>query len=171
MFGMGMGEIVLIAVVALLFVGPDRLPEAARAIGKGIRDLRQQTKDLTSTIENDSQIGDAVREIRGALRGDPEYLYRRTTGQSFNDSDAKGAAADSGADPAVSSDSGDAVSAENGDELDELSDLDIGADDALASAAAHETAPANSSDPNLPKLRPAEGTEAQSASTDEPQNV
>lgn len=84
MFGLGMGEILLIAVVALLVLGPDRLPDAAKAIGKGIRDLRKQTKDLQDTIEQDTQIGDAVRELRGALRGDPEDLYRRATGEDLH---------------------------------------------------------------------------------------
>ena len=85
MFGMGMGEIILIAVVALLVLGPERLPGAAKAIGKGIRDLRSQTKGLQETIEKDTQIGEAVRELRGALRGDPETLYKRATGEDFHD--------------------------------------------------------------------------------------
>lgn len=85
MFGMGMGEIILIAVVALLVLGPERLPSAAKALGKGIRDLRSQTKDLQQTIEKDTELGDAVRELRGALRGDPETLYERATGQRFSD--------------------------------------------------------------------------------------
>lgn len=74
MFGLGMGEIILIAVVALLVIGPDKLPDAARSIGKGIRDLRKQTRDLQDTIENDSDIGGAVRELKSALRGDPEFF-------------------------------------------------------------------------------------------------
>jgi sec-independent protein translocase protein TatB len=69
MFGLGMGEILLIAVVALLAVGPDRLPQAARSIGRGIRDLRRQTNDLQQALEQDSQIGDAVRELRSAWQG------------------------------------------------------------------------------------------------------
>jgi sec-independent protein translocase protein TatB len=69
MFGLGMGEILLIAVVALLAVGPDRLPQAARSIGRGIRDLRRQTSDLQQVLEQDSQIGDAVRELRSAWYG------------------------------------------------------------------------------------------------------
>jgi Tat protein translocase TatB subunit len=85
MFGMGMGEIVLIAIVALLVVGPERLPGAAKAIGKGIRDLRKQTKDLQDTIEKDSHIGEAVKELRGALRGDPETLYKKATGEDFRE--------------------------------------------------------------------------------------
>ena len=71
MFGMGMGELLLILVVALLFVGPDKLPNAARAIGKGIRDFRKHTQDLQSTLEQDEKLGEAVRELRSALRDDP----------------------------------------------------------------------------------------------------
>ena len=67
MFGMGMGELLLILVVALIVVGPDKLPGAARAIGKGIRDLRRHTHDLQATLEQDEKLGDAVRELRSAL--------------------------------------------------------------------------------------------------------
>lgn len=71
MFGMGMGELVLILVVALLVVGPDKLPDAAKAIGKGIRDFRRHTQDLQETLEQDEKLGEAVRELRSALRDDP----------------------------------------------------------------------------------------------------
>jgi sec-independent protein translocase protein TatB len=71
MFGMGMGELIIIAVVALLALGPDRLPGAAKSIGKTIRDLRRQTSNLKQTIEQDSQLGDAMKEIKQALRDDP----------------------------------------------------------------------------------------------------
>jgi Tat protein translocase TatB subunit len=71
MFGMGMGELLLILVVALLVVGPDKLPQAAKAIGKGIRDFRRHSQELQSTIEQDEKLGEAVRELRSALRDDP----------------------------------------------------------------------------------------------------
>jgi sec-independent protein translocase protein TatB len=71
MFGLGMGELILIAVVALLALGPDRLPDAAKRIGQTIRDLRRQTDQLKRTIEQDSQLGDAMKEIRSALRDNP----------------------------------------------------------------------------------------------------
>ena len=59
MFGMGFSEIVVILVVALIFLGPEKLPGAAKSISKGIRDLRKQTKELQQTIENDEHIGGA----------------------------------------------------------------------------------------------------------------
>lgn len=70
MFGMGMTEILVILVVALLFLGPEKLPEAAKQLSKGIRDLRKQTREFQDTIESDTQIGGAIRDIKSALRGD-----------------------------------------------------------------------------------------------------
>ena len=76
MFGMGMGELLLILVVALLVVGPDKLPNAARAIGKGIRDFRKHTQELQHTLEADEKLGEAVRELKSALRDDPMRVAR-----------------------------------------------------------------------------------------------
>ena len=79
MFGMGMGELLLILVVALLVVGPDKLPNAARAIGKGIRDFRKHTQELQSTLEQDEKLGEAVRELKSALRDDPMRAVRQAS--------------------------------------------------------------------------------------------
>jgi len=70
MFGMGGSEILVILIVALLFLGPDKLPDAATKISKGIRELRRQTREVQQTIENDTEIGGAIRDLKSALRGD-----------------------------------------------------------------------------------------------------
>jgi sec-independent protein translocase protein TatB len=70
MFGMGMTEILVILVIAVIFLGPDKLPEAASKISKGIRDIRKQTRQLQQTIEEDTEIGGAIKELKSALRGD-----------------------------------------------------------------------------------------------------
>ena len=70
MFGIGGSEIIVILIVALLFLGPDKLPEAAKTISKGIRDLKKQSRTLQQTIENDERIGGAIRDIKSALRGE-----------------------------------------------------------------------------------------------------
>jgi sec-independent protein translocase protein TatB len=70
MFGMGFSEIVVILVIALIFLGPEKLPDAAKSISNGIRGLRKQTRDLQSQIENDEHIGGAIRDLRSAMRGE-----------------------------------------------------------------------------------------------------
>lgn len=70
MFGMGGSEILVILIVALLFLGPDKLPDAAKKISKGIRDIKRQSRALQQTIEDDENIGGALRDLRSALRGE-----------------------------------------------------------------------------------------------------
>jgi len=75
-FGIGGSEIIVILVVALLFLGPDKLPDAAKTISKGIRDIKKQSRALQQQIENDEQIGGAIRDLKSALRGEPETPQR-----------------------------------------------------------------------------------------------
>jgi len=49
-FGVGMGEILLIIVVALIIWGPGRMVEIARTLGKMVRTLKKATFDLTAEV-------------------------------------------------------------------------------------------------------------------------
>jgi Tat protein translocase TatB subunit len=46
MFGIGMPELHLIRALALIVLGPKKLPELARALGKGMAELRRATDEL-----------------------------------------------------------------------------------------------------------------------------
>jgi sec-independent protein translocase protein TatB len=67
MFGLSFGEIVIIAVLALLLLGPDRLPDAMKTLGKGMRDLRKATDDLKDQVEREIYTDDAKKASRPAL--------------------------------------------------------------------------------------------------------
>lgn len=53
MFNIGAGEMALIAVVALLVLGPKRLPELARGLGKFMREFRRQTDEVRGVVERE----------------------------------------------------------------------------------------------------------------------
>lgn len=50
MFGIGMQELMIIFVVALLVLGPAKLPGVARSVGKGLRELRKASDELRTSI-------------------------------------------------------------------------------------------------------------------------
>ncbi|MDY6911964.1 MAG: Sec-independent protein translocase protein TatB [Chloroflexota bacterium] len=66
--GIGFPEIVLILVIALLLVGPRRLPEVARTMGKAMRKFKLATTELTRSLteEIDSETRDIKKDIREA---------------------------------------------------------------------------------------------------------
>ena len=53
MFGLGMGEVVIILVLALILLVPQKLPDAAKQLGKGLREFRKATDDLKAQFETE----------------------------------------------------------------------------------------------------------------------
>ena len=51
MFGIGMGEFVLILIVGLIIFGPKNLPEVGKALGKGLKEFRKAQAALSATLE------------------------------------------------------------------------------------------------------------------------
>jgi sec-independent protein translocase protein TatB len=76
-FNLGMSEIVVILIVALVFLGPKKLPELASGIGKMIRELRKATSDIKNEIQLDETISKPMEELREAMTLHPEELKRR----------------------------------------------------------------------------------------------
>jgi Sec-independent protein translocase protein TatA len=69
MFGIGGGEMVIIFLVLLFAVGPDKMPTFARAISKGIRQFRATTQDLRKQVGIDAILGEEdIRDPLGMKR-------------------------------------------------------------------------------------------------------
>jgi Tat protein translocase TatB subunit len=66
MFNVGMPELILIFIVALLVVGPKRLPDIARQLGKAIAQLKRASIDLKEALEQEPP-EDIKEEVRKKL--------------------------------------------------------------------------------------------------------
>lgn len=86
MFGMGFGEIVVIAVVAILVFGPERLPELARQAGRFVRTGRQMINKARDDLQR--ELGDDFEGLSEFANGDPRSSIQRAL---FNDSASPGA--------------------------------------------------------------------------------
>ena len=63
MFGIGMPELIVIAVIALLVVGPKRLPDLAKSFGKGLSEFRKATEGATETLKETLHMDEIKQDV------------------------------------------------------------------------------------------------------------
>ena len=110
MFGMGMPEILLILAIALIVIGPKKLPDLAKGLGRALGEFKRATNELKSSMDIEPGLKDVKKsfdelnaDIKDALHSDP------TPAAAGSADDQKPAAAESSEEKS----SGDAGNAEN----------------------------------------------------------
>ncbi len=68
MFGIGFTELLLIAVIAILFLGPDKLPEAMVQIAKLFKSVKKTVNEAKSSLEEEMRIADLKEEAMSYKR-------------------------------------------------------------------------------------------------------
>lgn len=63
MFGIGLPELIVIAVIALIVVGPKKLPDLAKSLGKGLSEFRRAADDVTENIKETLKPDDVKKEV------------------------------------------------------------------------------------------------------------
>jgi len=66
MFGIGMPELILILVVALIVIGPKKLPDLAKSLGRGLAEFRRATDDVRDSL-NVEQIKDEATGFKDSV--------------------------------------------------------------------------------------------------------
>ncbi len=93
MGNLGFQEMLLIAAIALIVFGPERLPELARNAGKAIARFRAETSKSVDDLKRAADVQDLDRELRG-MREDLKGIKASFSSALLADPDSKGRSAD-----------------------------------------------------------------------------
>jgi len=83
MFGIGLPEMIVILAVALIVVGPDKLPELARSLAKGMQELKKTVEEVKTSLQEEGGVLDEVQtELQETARDLNDHLLETETWQA-----------------------------------------------------------------------------------------
>jgi TatA/E family protein of Tat protein translocase len=99
MFGLGIGEVLVVLVIALIFIGPKKLPELAKGLGKGFREFQGAMRGINQTFQNplDPNTQDNHQDrvpYDQQFRDDPPHDQNKPSDEVYETSDKASQSAD-----------------------------------------------------------------------------
>mmetsp|Transcript_14634 Transcript_14634/g.7154 ORF Transcript_14634/g.7154 Transcript_14634/m.7154 type:complete len:105 (-) Transcript_14634:1880-2194(-) len=64
MFGIGMPEMILILAIALIVIGPKKLPDLAKSLGRTIGEFKKSVRDFKDSVDIESEIKDDLKDTK-----------------------------------------------------------------------------------------------------------
>jgi sec-independent protein translocase protein TatA len=96
MFGLGIGEVLIILVIAFLLFGTKQLPEVARQIGKAVKGFKDTAEDLRKSVEPElnmiqQEVKMVEQDFQASIKDAEEQINAATT-PTEKPTDSKGSA-------------------------------------------------------------------------------
>ena len=74
MFGIGMPEMLLILAIALIVIGPKKLPDLAKSLGRALREFKKATSELKESIELESELKEVKKGFTNSFSDKKDTL-------------------------------------------------------------------------------------------------
>ncbi len=98
MFGIGMPEMLLILAVALIVIGPKKLPDLAKSLGRALGEFKKAASDLKDTITTETDLSNVRKEFQ-ALNQDLRMPAEQPEKETAADKKTDGGSPPSGGPP------------------------------------------------------------------------
>ena len=69
MFGIGLPEFIIIMVIALIVIGPNKLPDLAKALGKGMAEFKKATREIKESLDLDGELEEIKNDLADSVSG------------------------------------------------------------------------------------------------------
>jgi len=83
MFGIGMPELLLILAIALIVIGPKKLPDLAKSLGRAMREFKKATNEFKESIQLDEDMSDVKKAFNGLGEDIKESVSPKKDAEEF----------------------------------------------------------------------------------------
>jgi len=95
MFGIGMPEMILILAIALIVIGPKKLPDLAKSLGRAMREFKKATSEFKETMQIDNELSEVKKafddineDVKQAVDLKPEFEKKADDDTQLNEAGA-----------------------------------------------------------------------------------